>query len=140
MTQSPVFLSIRELGYLIRTRQVSPVELVTAFLDRLEAFGPAYNAVVTITRDLALDQARVAEKEILSGRYKGPLHGCSFYDNKKAGAKLNAMLEMGMSRPWPDALEALSGERQIDATAILDYFAPLKKWLDEQNKGKKVGW
>lgn len=78
MTQSPVFLSIRELGYLIRTRQVSPVELVTAFLDRLEAFGPAYNAVVTITRDLALDQARVAEKEILSGRYKGPLHGIPY--------------------------------------------------------------
>ncbi|HSB81326.1 MAG TPA: amidase [Candidatus Methylomirabilis sp.] len=78
MTQSPVFLSIRELGYLIRTRQVSPVELVIAFLDRLEAFGPTYNAVVTITRDLALDQARAAEKEILSGRYKGPLHGIPY--------------------------------------------------------------
>ena len=43
-------------------------------------------------------------------------------------------------KPWPDALEALTGQRQMDATAILDYFAPLQKWLDEQNKGKPVGW
>ncbi len=50
------------------------------------------------------------------------------------------MLEMGLSRPWPEALEALTGETQMDATAILDYFAPLKKWLDEQNKGQKCGW
>jgi peptidyl-dipeptidase A len=70
----------------------------------------------------------------------GPLNRCSIYGNKKAGAKLNAMLEMGLSRPWPDAMEKLTGERRMDATAILDYFAPLKKWLDEQNKGKPVGW
>jgi len=50
------------------------------------------------------------------------------------------MLAMGQSRPWPDALEALTGQRQMDATAILDYFAPLKKWLDEQNAGHQVGW
>jgi len=49
------------------------------------------------------------------------------------------MLEMGQSRPWPEALYALTGEKQMDATAIIDYFAPLKAWLDEQNKGKKVG-
>ena len=48
--------------------------------------------------------------------------------------RLNRMLAMGQSRPWPDALEALSGERRMDATAIIDYFAPLKTWLDEQNK------
>ncbi len=68
------------------------------------------------------------------------LHRCSIYGNKKAGAKLNAMLSMGQSRPWPDALEALTGQKQMDATAIRDYFAPLQKWLDEQNKGKPVGW
>jgi peptidyl-dipeptidase A len=50
------------------------------------------------------------------------------------------MLEMGQSRPWPDALEAITGERAMDATAILDYFAPLKRWLDEQNRGKPSGW
>jgi peptidyl-dipeptidase A len=50
------------------------------------------------------------------------------------------MHEMGMSRPWPEALEKLTGTKQMDATAIRDYFAPLQKWLDEQVKGKPVGW
>jgi peptidyl-dipeptidase A len=50
------------------------------------------------------------------------------------------MLEMGMSQPWPDALEALTGEREADATAIRDYFAPLQTWLDEQNTGRSCGW
>jgi peptidyl-dipeptidase A len=71
---------------------------------------------------------------------QGPLHRCSIYKNKAAGERLNKMLSMGKSKPWPDALEAISGQRQMDATAILDYFAPLKKWLDEQNQGEKAGW
>ena len=71
---------------------------------------------------------------------KGPLHRCSIYQNKAAGERLNKMLSMGKSKPWPDELEAISGQRQMDATAILDYFAPLKKWLDEQNAGEKQGW
>jgi peptidyl-dipeptidase A len=70
----------------------------------------------------------------------GQLHRCSIYGNKAAGQKLASMLAMGLSRPWPDALFALTGQRQMDATAIRDYFAPLQKWLDEQNKGKPVGW
>jgi peptidyl-dipeptidase A len=57
-----------------------------------------------------------------------------------AGKKLKTMLAMGMSRPWPVALNALTGQSQMDASAIRDYFAPLQKWLDEQNKGKPVGW
>ncbi len=69
-----------------------------------------------------------------------PLHRCSIYESKDAGARLDAMLKMGLSKPWPDALEALTGSRQMDATAILDYFAPLKQYLDEQLKGKNVGW
>jgi peptidyl-dipeptidase A len=69
-----------------------------------------------------------------------PLHRCSIYDNKEAGRKLNSMLQMGASQPWPVALQVLTGERRMDASAILDYFAPLKKWLDEQNAGKPVGW
>ena len=72
--------------------------------------------------------------------YKGPLHRCSIYGNAAAGAALQKMLTMGQSRPWPEALKALTGEDRMDATAILDYFAPLKQWLDEQNKGKKIGW
>ena len=69
-----------------------------------------------------------------------PLHRCSIYGSTEAGARLNAMLEMGTSRPWPDALEALTGSREMDATAIIDYFAPLKAWLDEQIAGQPVGW
>ncbi|MGX7952757.1 M2 family metallopeptidase [Tsuneonella sp. HG249] len=72
--------------------------------------------------------------------WKGPLHRCSFYGNKEVGAKLNAMLEMGASKPWPDALEAFTGTREISAKPMLEYFAPLKKWLGQQNKGKPKGW
>ena len=72
--------------------------------------------------------------------FTGPLYRCSFYGNKAAGAKFNQMLEMGQSKPWPDALYALTGEKQMDAGAMMEYFAPLKQWLDEQNKGKQVGW
>jgi peptidyl-dipeptidase A len=69
-----------------------------------------------------------------------PLHRCSIYDNKEGGRRLNAMMAMGASKPWPDALEALTGQREMDASAMADYFAPLKAWLDKQNAGKKVGW
>jgi peptidyl-dipeptidase A len=72
--------------------------------------------------------------------WKGPLHRCSFYGNKDVGTKLNAMLEMGSSKPWPDALEAFTGTREMSAKPMLEYFAPLKKWLDQQNKGKPSGW
>ena len=70
----------------------------------------------------------------------GPLNRCSIYGNQAAGTRLNSMLEMGCSRPWQEALEKIAGTRQMDATAIRDYFAPLQKWLDEQNQGKPVGW
>jgi peptidyl-dipeptidase A len=72
--------------------------------------------------------------------YQGPLHQCSFYGSKEAGKKLQTMLAMGASRPWPDALEAMTGQRQMDASAITDYFAPLMKWLQEQNQGATCGW
>lgn len=74
--------------------------------------------------------------------YSGPLHRCSIYDNKVAGKRLNEMLELGQSKPWQEALETLTGEKQMDANALGDYFAPLKTWLDEQNraKGYAVGW
>ena len=72
--------------------------------------------------------------------WDGPLHRCSFYGNKDVGEKFNAMLEMGASKPWPDALEAFTGERQMSGAAMVEYFAPLKAWLDEQNAGKTEGW
>jgi len=72
--------------------------------------------------------------------WTGPLHRCSFYGDKQVGARLQKMLEMGQSKPWPDALEAFTGSREISGQALVDYFAPLKQWLDEQNKGKPSGW
>lgn len=72
--------------------------------------------------------------------WQGPVHRCSIYGNEEVGAKLNAMLEMGQSRPWPDALEAFAGTRQMDGSAMVAYFAPLKTWLDDKNAGKQCGW
>lgn len=63
----------------------------------------------------------------------GPLNRCSIYGNTAAGAKFRQMLELGQSKPWPEALKAITGEDKMDATAIIDYFAPLKTWLDQQN-------
>ncbi len=70
----------------------------------------------------------------------GPLHRATIYRSKKAGEKLQKMMAMGQSRPWQDALEVMTGQRELDAGALMEYFAPLKKWLDEQNKGHKVGF
>ena len=72
--------------------------------------------------------------------WDGPLNRCSIFDNQEAGRRLIEMMEMGASRPWPDALEVVTGQRQMDATAMLDYFAPLQKWLEEQNSGRQCGW
>jgi peptidyl-dipeptidase A len=69
-----------------------------------------------------------------------PLNRCSIYENRAAGDRLNSMLEMGASRPWQDALDKIAGTKQMDASAIRDYFVPLQKWLDVQNAGKPVGW
>jgi len=72
--------------------------------------------------------------------FEGPLHRCSIYDNKEVGAKFNAMMEMGASKPWPDALEAFTGQRNMDGSAILEYFAPLMTYLEEENKDRTCGW
>lgn len=72
--------------------------------------------------------------------HSGPLYKCSIYGNAAAGKKMIDMLRLGASQEWPVALEAISGEKRMDATAIIDYYAPLAAWLDEQNKGQKCGW
>ncbi len=92
-----------------------------------------------LARILQFQFQRALCKEI---GYTGPLHRCSIYGNKQAGDKLNSMLSLGSSKPWPEALATLSGETKMDASAMADYFAPLKVWLDEQNKknGYPVGW
>ena len=72
--------------------------------------------------------------------YSGPLNRCTFFDSKEAGAKLHAMLELGQSKPWPEALKAMTGEDRADASAMLEYFQPLTEWLKQQNQGEKLGW
>jgi peptidyl-dipeptidase A len=72
--------------------------------------------------------------------HKGALHECSIYGSKEAGAKYWAMLQQGASQPWQDTLKTLTGGGEMDASAILDYFAPLHAWLKQQNSGQTCGW
>ena len=76
--QEILFLSIRELGTLIRKRQISPVDLAQQYLARSEKLAPKYNAYVNLTTELALKQARAAEEELASGHDRGPLHGIPY--------------------------------------------------------------
>lgn len=72
--------------------------------------------------------------------FEGPLHQCSIYGNKEVGARFNDMMEMGASKPWPDALEAFTGTRDMDGSAILEYFQPVMEYLEDENEGKTCGW
>lgn len=72
--------------------------------------------------------------------WDGPLHRCSIYDNKEVGERFNEMLEAGMSRPWPETLEKFTGTREMDASAMVEYFEPLTAYLKEQNEGQSCGW
>jgi peptidyl-dipeptidase A len=111
-----------------------------------DAFDPGAKyhipAVVPYTRYFLarILQFQFYEAACRQAGWKGPLHRCSFYGNKKVGQRLNAMLEMGASKPWPDALQAFTGSREISGKPMLRYFAPLTGWLKEQNRGKICGW
>ncbi|WP_018149597.1 M2 family metallopeptidase [Henriciella marina] len=72
--------------------------------------------------------------------WDGPLHRCSIYGNEEVGARFNAMMEMGASEPWPDVLETFTGTREMDGSAIIEYFDPLIGYLEEQNEGRRCGW
>lgn len=72
--------------------------------------------------------------------HKGPLYECSFYGNKAAGAKFQAMLSKGASQPWQKTMKEITGGEKMDASAVLEYFAPLQTWLTQQNEGKSCGW
>src|SRR5688572_17176468 len=78
VTEEILFLTVRELGNRIRQRQLSPVALTEAYLERLEKLGPKLGAVVTVTRELAMKEARAADEEIRAGKYRGPLHGIPY--------------------------------------------------------------
>ena len=71
--------------------------------------------------------------------WDGPLHRCSIYGNEEVGERFNAMLEMGASQPWPEALEAFTGTSEMNGSAVVEYFAPLVEWLEEQNEGRNCG-
>jgi peptidyl-dipeptidase A len=90
-----------------------------------------------LARILQFQFYQAAAKQI---GWTGPLHRCSFYGNKAVGDRLNKMLALGAAKPWPDALEAFTGSRQMDGAALIAYFQPLMKWLQEQNKGRSTGW
>jgi peptidyl-dipeptidase A len=72
--------------------------------------------------------------------YQGPLHKCSFFGSKAAGDKLMAMLSLGASKPWPEAMELVTGQRKADVAPLLEYFAPLRGFLKSQTKGETCGW
>ncbi|HET9598841.1 MAG TPA: M2 family metallopeptidase [Anaeromyxobacteraceae bacterium] len=72
--------------------------------------------------------------------FQGPLHACSIHGSREAGRRLRDMLALGASRPWPEAMEVIAGEREADASALIEYFAPLRRWLGEQNRGRTCGW
>ncbi|XP_067687786.1 angiotensin-converting enzyme-like [Haliotis asinina] len=72
--------------------------------------------------------------------HEGPLHTCDFYRSKEAGKKLKDMLTLGASQPWPDALQQLTGSRDVSAGSLLEYFSPLMEWLTKQNQGENLGW
>ncbi len=93
VTEDILFASVRALGSLVRTRKVSPVALAEGYLDRLEKIGPKLGAVVTVTRELALKEARAADTELRAGRYRGPLHGIPY------GAK-DLLATRGIPTTW----------------------------------------
>jgi peptidyl-dipeptidase A len=72
--------------------------------------------------------------------YKGPLYECSFYNSPEAGKRYSAMLSKGASQPWQQTMKELTGGEKMDASAVLEYFAPLQTWLKEQNAGSTCGW
>jgi peptidyl-dipeptidase A len=72
--------------------------------------------------------------------WEGPLHRCSIYGNREVGRRIQDMLTLGSSKPWPDALEAFTGMRNMDASAIIEYFEPLMTYLQERNAGRQCGW
>lgn len=98
-----------------------------------QQWGNIYPLLAPQGGDRGYDLTKILKARNEAG-FNGPLYQCSIYGNRKAGEKLQQMLAMGMSRPWPEALKTMTGEDKMDATAIIDYFAPLKQWLDAENQ------
>jgi peptidyl-dipeptidase A len=117
-----------------------PVERSTTSFDpgaKYHIPGNTPYARYFLARILQFQFYKAAAEQV---QWKGPLHRCSFYGNTAVGERLNKMLAMGASRPWPDALEAFTGSRKMDGSAMIAYFQPLMSWLEEQNKDHQCGW
>jgi peptidyl-dipeptidase A len=117
-----------------------PVERTEANFDPGAKYHVPGNTPYTRYFLARLLQFQFYEAACKQAGWKGPLHRCSFYGNKEVGRRLNAMLEMGASKPWPDALQAFTGSREMSGDAMVAYFRPLQAWLKTQNKGQKCGW
>jgi peptidyl-dipeptidase A len=111
-----------------------------------DAFDPgAKNHIATSVPYARYFLARIYEYQFYRAAcreagWMGPLNRCAVYGNRAVGASFARMLEMGQSRPWQEALQVFTGEKDIDASAVADYFAPLDRWLKEQNKANQCGW
>ena len=108
-----------------------------------EFFDPGAGTTCRATRRTRATSSHVLKSSSTpcdAAGYQGPLHECSFYGNKAAGEKFWAMLSKGNSQPWQQTLKELTGGEQMDASAVLEYFAPLQEWLKQQNEGKTCGW
>ncbi|NNM75308.1 M2 family metallopeptidase [Sphingomonas sp. ID1715] len=119
---------------------VPPVERTEANFDPGAKYHVPGNTPYTRYFLARLLQFQFYQAACKQAGWKGPLHRCSFYGNKQVGERLNAMLEMGASKPWPDALQAFTGSREMSGDAMVAYFKPLMTWLKAQNKGQKCGW
>ncbi len=156
----PFGLMIDRYRWQIFSGQIKPADYGKAWTDMRLAYqgivppaerpadafdaGAKYHvpAVVPYTRYFLarILQFQFYEAACKTAGWKGPLHRCSFYGNKEVGAKLNAMLTMGASKPWPEALAAYTGSAEMSGKSMARYFAPLTSWLTKQNKGEKCGW
>ena len=119
---------------------VSPVERTEANFDPGAKYHIPGNTPYTRYFLARILQFQFYKAACDIAKWKGPLHRCSFYGNKEVGTRLNAMLEMGSSKPWPDALEAFTGSREMSGKSMIKYFAPLTKYLKKETKGQKCGW
>lgn len=119
-----------------------PVDRTEEHLDIFNIFHVThdYDMIRYFTRTIL--QFQFAEALCDAAGYQGPLHDCDFSTSEAAGAKLAAMLSLGASRHWKDAMEQLTGTRDMDASAMLRYFAPLQQWLEDYVKERNltVGW
>jgi peptidyl-dipeptidase A len=118
----------------------SPLPRTEADFDPGAKYHVPANATYAIYFLAHLYQFQFHQALCRAAGHRGPLHECSVAGSREAGRRLEAMMALGSSRPWPEAMQALTGQRQADASALLEYFAPLRRWLEEQNRGRRCGW